>query len=718
MSTGVTSVGADLRAAGRLGASNPVGFRVGEGWLLGLTLLVAGCFCVSAAAGPQVTGFDRFHAESPDSEGGRLLFNELGCANCHDRSTGLPERRGPVLTNVMKRNRADWVVSFLADPHAVKPGTTMPHLVSRDEAEALTHFLAQQTGKSASFRLRPQVNAEQGSATYHQVGCVACHDPSVDFQPAEGKPDDGDWSYRSIPHPDFGAKTDLHSLAAFLRRPHETRPHGRMPDFALDDETAGNVAAYLLGFRDSNGELAPRVPAFSVDETKAETGKELFTARRCAACHDIPGSPEVEPVALQSAEGGCLSADPPAGLPDFSLTDAQRAALVAFLDGEKEATSLVSQADLSLRALNCLACHDRDGTGGPGDARRVYFTGDPSIGDTGRYPPPLTGVGAKLTSDWLARVLSGEASPVRPYLDTRMPHFGVAVDGLADELAKADGAELPGLPEGDIEAGRTLLGTVGGLNCITCHQWEGRRSLGIQALDLSDLHVRYRPEWLRHYLIDPASYRPGTLMPPFWPGGVASNQEILGGDTDRQIASIVAFAAKGEGMPGGYPDNVAGQFEIVPEDEPVVMRTFLEGVGAHAILVGFPEGVHLAYDGKGARPALLWRGRFFDAYHTWFSRHAPFEKPLGEEVVEWPEPGEGARTYRGYQFDGEGIPTFLLSFEGETLRETLRPEGEGLLRTITGPEGVVGRLPLSHPVGVRVEERESGKGERSYLYQW
>ncbi len=617
----------------------------------------------------------------------------------------------------MRRTRADWIVSFLTDPQAEKPGTAMPGLVSPEEAEALAHYLAKLKDERTPFRLWREVNAEQGGVIYHGKGCVACHDPSPDFPPAEGPRADFAPSYPSASHPDYREKTDLVSLAAFLRRPHETRPHGRMPDFAFDDETAGNVAAHLMGFRDSNGDLAPRVPAFSVDETKALRGAQLFTARRCGVCHEGSAEP-VEPVALTGSSGGCLSLRVPRGLPDYSLTSSQRAALLSYLGVEEDAPPELPLADLTLRALDCLACHTRDGRGGPDPARRVFFTGDPSIGDTGRYPPPLTGVGARLKPEWLAGVLRGEAPRVRPYLDTAMPCFGAATEGLAERLAEADARDLPGLPQGDIEAGRVLLGTAGGLNCITCHRWGERRSLGIQALDLSDLHLRYREGWLRQYLIDPAAHRPGTLMPSFWPGGEATNREILGGDTDRQIASIFAFAAQGEGAPAGYPEHLAGQFEIVPDSAPVVLRTFLEDVGVHAILVGFPEGVHFAYDGRQARPARWWRGRFFDAYHTWFSRHAPFEKPLGDEISAWPAPEGGGRTGRGYSLDEGGVPIFHVEFAGEEFRETLRPRAGGLERILRGPDPVLADYPVAHPEGVEVEEIATGSGVRGYLYRW
>ena len=34
-------------------------------------------------------GFERFHAAEPSVPGGRLLYNELGCVNCHGGDDGL-----------------------------------------------------------------------------------------------------------------------------------------------------------------------------------------------------------------------------------------------------------------------------------------------------------------------------------------------------------------------------------------------------------------------------------------------------------------------------------------------------------------------------------------------------------------------------------------------------------------------------------------------------
>ena len=310
---------------------------------------------------------------------------------------------------------------------------------------------------------------------------------------------------------------------------------------------------------------------------------------------------------------------------------------------------------------------------------------------------------------------------VRPYLQTKMPVYGAATAPLGELLAKADAKTEPSLPGGDDTAGRKLLGTLGGLGCITCHQWGDKPSLGIQALDLSNMGQRLQPGWLREYLVHPAGYRPGTLMPSFWPEGKAANGDILNGEADRQIASIYSFAKSANGEPEGFPVTANGAFELIPKDRPIVQRTFMEGVGTRAILVGFPSGVHVAYDGEHARPALAWKGKFFDAYNTWFSRFTPFEKPPGSEVVKWPEPATSATNVRfdGYRLSTDGVPVFLLSVGSAHVEERLDGIDNGLRRTLTGDTSVLGNFPVTHPEGIAVvEDPVTAPGKRSFTYSW
>ena len=155
---------------------------------------------------------------------------------------------------------------------------------------------------------------------------------------------------------------------------------------------------------------------------------------------------------------------------------------------------------------------------------------------------------------------------------------------------------------------------------------------------------------------------------------------------------------------------------------PVVLRTFMADAGTHAILVGFPAGVHVAYDGRDCRPALTWKGRFFDAYGTWFSRFAPFEKPLGESVVAWPAPSDAAdtRKFEGYRLDAAGVPTFLFSVGGVPVAERFEPAENGSLRrTLTWNLESLRSLPLAHPPGLTVQASPaSTPGKLEFIYTW
>jgi hypothetical protein len=346
--------------------------------------------------------------------------------------------------------------------------------------------------------------------------------------------------------------------------------------------------------------------------------------------------------------------------------------------------------------------------------------GDEALGDSGRLAPPLTGIGHKLQQSWLEGVFAGAGgSRVRSYVKTRMPNYPAHAKTLAAWFAKID-AEPDAKPlvehPGDLEAGRKLLGIVGGTNCITCHTWGEQRSLGIQALDLSSLDQRLRPEWFRSYLLNPAGYRPGTLMPPLWPGGQATVRDVLGGDAERQIAAIWSFIGKGEGLPEGFPDRTSGLYELVPTDRPILQRTFFEGSGTKAILVGFPGGINLAYDGSGARPAVVWRGAFFDAYQTWYSRHAPFEKPLGEAVTALPETGaETGRRFLGYRLDAAGNPVFLYKDGEREVNEVFTVSDGKLVRSLSWTDGSA--PAVTHPDNVALETKAEGT-TLTFIYSW
>jgi cytochrome c len=430
---------------------------------------------------------------------------------------------------------------------------------------------------------------------------------------------------------------------------------------------------------------------------KVARGEKLFASVGCAACHesaltrnpDRPAPTLPAPKLANLKEGGCLDPAPRARLPIFSLTADQRTALQRTL-ARVASLSLplepAAHAARTMAALNCLACHQRDGFGGPAPGRSDYFTvvGGEDLGEEGRIPPHLTKVGDKLRSAWLNDVLVNRAT-ARPYMAVRMPQFGAAnVSLLAKSLVQADDNRRGDGPlhADDAKWGRKLVGT-GGMSCIQCHTFAGRKSLGIPAMDLTRMAARLKQDWFHRYLIDPPSLRPGTRMPTFWPEGKSARADILEGDTERQIQALWVYLSLGSdaGLPPGL---IQGKAEVVTDSEAVIYRNFLkDGAGRslpRGIGVGYPEKANLIWDANALRLAAVWQGPFLDAAVHLSGRGSGFASPLGYNVLNLPEgapfavlenadaPWPGASGHaagyqmQGYRLDAKQRPTFQFTF--------------------------------------------------------
>lgn len=695
----------------------------GHGWRLAVLLgcLIAG----GASAAPVVLSVDRIYRSDQSDrtglvEAGEILLTELRCVNCHapppDLAARIPVAPAPDLRNVTSRLRRDHLRNWLADPHQTKPGTRMPDLLATyskksraSKAEALHEFLLSLGSEKVAETTMPW-NEERGRELFHSIGCVACHQPRVDFtKTAAGElVDAADVKSPSVPLDRLGEKYTRHGLKTFLRDPHAVRPSGRMPRFELNETELNDLTGYLLSDR---GESKDRSGAGQLRFVDA--GKRIFSDLGCASCHEIKSEgkavssrAKAKPLHfLIGRVGGCLSEEPSKSTPWYGLDDFQRRALTSALLNLRNKSPL-RPIDLNHRRmvmLNCYACHQRNKVGGPEEARLKYFTCSASdLGDEGRVPPILTGVGRKLQPSAMEQIIQAKM-PARPYMLTRMPDFGAEhAKFLSAGFAKADHDpnEKPTPRNGEENQvgrnmwGRALLGTKG-LSCITCHQLNGRKSLGIQAMDLAHSAGRLRPAWFRDYLINPAKFRPGTRMPSFWPEGkpiIKSN----GGKTERQIDSIWVYLNELDQsrLPEGLEKT--GDFLLKPTDQPIVFRTFMEHAGMHAVAVGFPASTHAAFDAQNPRWAIAWTGKFLDAESTWDDRFTPLAKPQGENVIPiQPNPPRHEKNnvsrFKGYQLHLEsGHPIFHYQVGGEDFTDTMLPTASGgkrMARTLTKKTG-------------------------------
>lgn len=446
----------------------------------------------------------------------------------------------------------------------------------------------------------------------------------------------------------------------------------------------------------------------AIDPAQVETGKALFASVGCANCHQMKGvtasTLKAPPQATLKPGGGCLSGTPPKGLPRYGLSGSQQKALAAAI-----ATPQAAPMDIvrTMLTFNCYACHARDKVGGPTEATNALFaTTTPEMGDEGRVPPPLDGVGAKLNADYMKQLLDQGADD-RPYMHTRMPGFGTAnVGHLTEAFAGLD--KLPAVPTVAFadpaakvkSAGRHMVGAQA-FGCIKCHTFAGNKAEGVQGIDMTLMPKRLKRDWFHAYCVDPQKIRPGTRMPTAWPGGQSVLPAILDGQATTQVEAIwVYLTAKDAAIPAGMGKKF---LPLIPTGEAIVYRNFIQGAGARAIGVGYPEKLNLAFDANELRLALVWKGGFIDAARHWTDRGVGFEGPLGDDVLAlgpgpsfavlakpdaaWPTNARDlGQKFLGYSLTKDERPTFRYAVGGTVIEDFPNPSGKDnptFVRTLT-----------------------------------
>ncbi|MCA9060093.1 MAG: c-type cytochrome, partial [Planctomycetaceae bacterium] len=734
---------------------------------------------------PVVAGYQRFRPELSDVEAGRLLLKELNCQSCHGEFEGLQAaaRRAPILTNVAQRVTPAFLREFLANPHTMKPGSTMPAMPQlegepgRQLIEALTAFLNQgEVLRSAPVSTDA---VRRGERLFHTIGCAACHGDQR--LAAADRPAD------SVPLGQPEKKYTVGTLISFLQDPHAVRPSGRMPSLNLTAEEARDVASYLLqdidvqpniqfeyyegsweslpdfstltpkstggttdfseaaaerketfalrfsaflhipqngnyrffissddgsrllidgeecvnndgihpaSFRNGSKRLTagvhevtveyfeyhgeeklavefegpglPRQPLaghvtatreppavadgeLAVTVALADEGGRLFASLGCASCHQhgdgeqrIHSNLVVKSFGEADLKAGCLSDQPSAKSPRFTLSKQQRQDLRAALASLQP--SEPNEIRSVMLTLNCYACHERDQFGGvPSEQQRnSLFAGTvPEMGDEGRIPPSLTGAGDKLNENWLRHLIAAGAKD-RPYMLTRMPKFGAGNTGrLIEEFVQRDvkpDTEAPAFTEAEhrVKADARMLVGDQGLSCIKCHYFDKHSLPGINAMDMTTMTQRLRRDWFHRYLANPSEYRPGTRMPSAWPNGRSLFPKVLEGRADVQIEAIWSYLEDGKNarIPSGL---ITEAIELKPVDRPIIYRNFLEGVSPRGIAVGFPEKAHFAWDAEQKTARLIWHGAFIDAGKHWIGRGPGNQTPLGDHILSLPQ---------------------------------------------------------------------------------
>ena len=703
---------------------------------------------------------------------GRDLYHKVGCVACHGSRDAAGKQDKLFATSVPLGDlTAKYTLAslrgFIENPHVTRPSGRMPVLLNAKEAGEVANYLMQ----GASFDLTAVANLNyayyEGSwqnlpdfAKLKPVatGLAAGFDLSLAPRTNEmAMKFDGflkierDGEYRFHLTSDDGSKLwidgklvvandGVHppmTVGGGVRLTKGVHPFtaavfnaggGVELDVDIEGPGLGRQSANSFVYRTPEGNPGPKPSPKSPDDgpiavqpALAEKGRALFaTAGAAPSCHTlnlgqkIASTLKAPPLAKLPATGGCLDAAAKPGIPLYPLSAAQRTALAAAIKAPApaDADSPAETVARTMTTFNCYACHERNKVGGVTEQLNAFFTTtQPEMGDEGRVPPPLTGVGAKLNGEFLRHLLDKGAHD-RPYMHTRMPGFGNANVGvLVAMLENADvGAPAPkitfDLPPAKVKGEARMLVGAGALACIKCHTFAGHKAEGVQGIDLSLMTQRLRRGWFHRYMIDPNKYRPGTRMPSGFPGGQTFLPKYLGGTAEKQIEGIWVFLT--DGAKASLPPGTKKQLiPLIPTKEAIIYRNFIEGAGPRAIAVGYPEQAHLAFDANNMRLAMIWLGAFLDASRHWTDRGAGFEPPAGDNVVRFAKdvafavldkpdqawPTTSGRELPGYQFNGYRVtkderPTFLYTIHGVKIEDfpnavAATTASPGLHRTLT-----------------------------------
>ncbi len=680
---------------------------------------------------------------------GEKLFHTVGCAACHGDQRMPPGQRPDAtlpLGHVADKYSVSSLTDFLLDPLSVWPAGRMPSLnLTAAEAYDAASYLLREAKVDPNIRYQLYMGTWQELPDFIQETPVSegeCSDFSarvaapgdhfaLRFSGHLQIPETGEYQFWLTS--DDGSRlivdgtgviecNGIHSAETKTQRialsagPHplELQYFEAAGEELLTLEISGpgvsrRPAAGLVTL--TAAPAGRRSPVSATDARLVERGRSLFSSLGCASCHAYGEAEQrIQPnrrapdFASMKSVDGCLATAPVQRVPLFSLSELQRADLAAAtasrgIDAGADPTSVERrEVDVvrTLRLLNCFACHARGTAGGAPESLNGLFSGSiPEMGDEGRIPPRLDGVGDKLNPASLRQTIA-EGTKIRPCMTTRMPRFGVQhATLLTEHLVTADQKSLVAdvafdEPTYRVKAAARLMVGDRALACIKCHSFDTWKATGIQAMDLTTMHQRLRRDWFHRYLADPQAYRPGTRMPSAWPNGRSVVPHVLDGSATSQIEAIWQYLE--DGRSAGIPSGLQVQaIELKPVTHPLIYRNFLEGLSPRGIGVGYPERANLAYDAEQMTVRLVWHGAFIDASRHWEGRGPGSQGPLGDHVIalpagpplallltpDQPWPEVSARDmgfqFRGYRLDAERRPHFRYQWKRIATEDFLQP---------------------------------------------
>ncbi len=472
--------------------------------------------------------------QSPSSAGnakkGAELVKTLGCLGCHSAGDAKANDHGPELSGLGSKVKPEWLFTWLKDPKHYHPETRMPNLrLSDAEAADITaHLLDQRNEKFESAQI-PHVKPETVEELAKELMLGTMRRQDAEEQLKKMGPDE---------KLEFVGKKAINRQGCFGCHDIKGFEDAKNIGTELTGEGSKEVDKLYFGFVDIEHSRQAWFSQKLKEPRIFDKGKDLAYLEKLR-------------------------------MPQFDFTDAEVEPLTTFLLSlQKEQIPLDMRKTLNQKEekietgrllaakFNCQGCHTLDGK--EGKVRAI-------IEDKGNAPPVIEGEGKKVQSPWLYHFLQNP-TPIRPWLQYRMPTFGFKEEELAalveyfqnlDDVrpdfgaSKTSAAPAHELADGqkpmllsrsaDFEnplfAGKTVFEK---LQCIKCHKSNPEPGLSASFLapDLVHAKDRLRPDWVIDWLKDPQAIQPGTMMPAFFAEGKSPVTDIMEGDAVRQIKAM------------------------------------------------------------------------------------------------------------------------------------------------------------------------------------
>ena len=375
--------------------------------------------------------------EESTLEKGEELFHDIGCAACHD---------GTQLSAMMTdRTTLSMLAEELQNSHRWHRSGRMPQIpMDEEEARAIATWLVR--GQSLDANGNPVIEEVQGLRyELHHRSFHSC-DQLLEAEPTGGghtteisnevRPKDTDYGIRFVGSFQV-ASTGAYTFALSSddgsvlwidgkKRIDNDGSHGTQTKKATLQLEAGWHPLQLCFWQGAGPSFleltiegpgieearpfkpeelrtrsriaVPQEVAFRPEPARVVRGGRAYSVHGCNACHE-PKAIAQRSVWSSMTPGklGCLGTEAPMGGVAYNFSPDLQSGILKLIGTPQLPPP---QADLSaqwaVEDAGCLPCHVRDGEGGPSAEINRFFKGTAELGDEGRLPPLLTGIGTKL----------------------------------------------------------------------------------------------------------------------------------------------------------------------------------------------------------------------------------------------------------------------------------------------------------------------------------